>query len=152
MLAPANAGMDNKNEILLESNLLNLKILAVVIVIPALLTPGISASIWNKPIIKIFFKFKLVVIFLSNLLLSAKYKAIPKIKVVHAIILISLSICIISVTYIMYPKMIKGTEPNIIKPKSFWLFLMSSKSFLKKTIIANKDPRWRLISIKRELD
>ena len=45
ILAPINAGMDNKNEILLESNLLNLKILAAVIVIPALLTPGISANI-----------------------------------------------------------------------------------------------------------
>ena len=37
--------VDNKKEILLESNLLNLKILAAVIVIPALLTPGINASV-----------------------------------------------------------------------------------------------------------
>ena len=44
-LAPVKAGIANKKEILLESNLLNLKILAAVIVIPALLTPGINASI-----------------------------------------------------------------------------------------------------------
>ena len=35
----------NKNEILLASVRLNLKILAAVMVIPALLTPGINASI-----------------------------------------------------------------------------------------------------------
>jgi hypothetical protein len=44
-LAPAKAGIDNKNEILLESTLLNFKNLAAVIVIPALLTPGIKARI-----------------------------------------------------------------------------------------------------------
>ena len=44
-LAPAIAGIASKKEILLESNLLNLKSLAAVIVIPALLTPGIKASI-----------------------------------------------------------------------------------------------------------
>jgi hypothetical protein len=44
-LAPINAGIDNKKEILLESNLLNFKILAAVIVIPARLTPGIKARI-----------------------------------------------------------------------------------------------------------
>ena len=49
-LAPAKAGIANKKEILLESNLLNLKIRAAVIVIPALLTPGINESIWNRPI------------------------------------------------------------------------------------------------------
>ena len=42
----------------------------------------------NKQIVD--FKFKLDDMFLSNLLLSAKYKRIPKIKVVHAIILMSL--------------------------------------------------------------
>ena len=44
-LAPAKAGIASKKEILLESNLLNLKSLAAVIVIPALLTPGIKARI-----------------------------------------------------------------------------------------------------------
>ena len=52
-LAPAIAGIARKKEILLESNLLNLKILAAVMTIPALLTPGIKASIWNSPINKI---------------------------------------------------------------------------------------------------
>ena len=44
-LAPVRAGIDNKKEILLASTLLNLRNLAAVIVIPALLTPGIKASI-----------------------------------------------------------------------------------------------------------
>jgi hypothetical protein len=44
-LAPLSAGIASKNEILLESTLLNFKILAAVIVIPALLTPGISENI-----------------------------------------------------------------------------------------------------------
>ena len=44
-LAPAKAGIDSKKEILLESILLKLKNLAAVIVIPALLTPGINANI-----------------------------------------------------------------------------------------------------------
>ncbi len=44
-LAPVNAGIDNKKEILLASTLLNLRNLAAVIVMPALLTHGIKASI-----------------------------------------------------------------------------------------------------------
>ena len=44
-LAPDRAGIDNKKAILVESTLLNFKILAAVIVMPALLTPGIKASI-----------------------------------------------------------------------------------------------------------
>jgi hypothetical protein len=44
-LAPASAGIESKNDILLESNLLNFKILAAVIVMPARLTPGTSESI-----------------------------------------------------------------------------------------------------------
>ena len=39
------AGIDSKNEILPESTLLNFKNLVAVIVIPALLTPGIKARI-----------------------------------------------------------------------------------------------------------
>ena len=43
-------GIDNKNEIFVESTLLNFKNLAAVIAIPDLLTPGIKERIWNKPI------------------------------------------------------------------------------------------------------
>ena len=46
----ARVGIDNKKEILAESNLLNFKILAAVIEIPDLLTPGIKEKIWNSPI------------------------------------------------------------------------------------------------------
>ena len=52
-LAPAKAGIDSKKEILLESTLLNFKILAAVIVIPALLTPGIKDKICIIPINRI---------------------------------------------------------------------------------------------------
>ena len=44
-LAPAKEGIESKNEILPESTLLKFKNLAAVIVMPALLTPGIKASI-----------------------------------------------------------------------------------------------------------
>ena len=44
-LAPAKAGIDKKKAILLDSTLLKPKNLAAVNVIPALLTPGISAKI-----------------------------------------------------------------------------------------------------------
>ncbi len=42
-LAPIKAGIDNKKDILVESTLLKFKNRAAVIVIPALLTPGIRA-------------------------------------------------------------------------------------------------------------
>ncbi len=48
--------------------------------------------------------------------------------------------------------MISGIEPTIIRLKIFLLFLRSNKSFLKKNIIANKDPKCKLISINKELD
>ena len=48
--------------------------------------------------------------------------------------------------------MISGIEPTIIKLNNFWLFFRLNKSFLKKYMIANKDPRWRLISINNEPD
>ena len=41
---PASAGIDNKNDIFAESSLLKFNILAAVIIIPDLLTPGISAN------------------------------------------------------------------------------------------------------------
>ena len=62
-LAPVKAGIDNKNEILPDSNLLNFKNLAAVKVMPARLTPGINARIWNVPINIISLKFKSAEIF-----------------------------------------------------------------------------------------
>ena len=89
-LAPLSAGIESKKDILLESTLLNFRILAAVMVIPALLTPGTSDKIWKKPMKIIVWIFKLVEIFLSNLFLSAMYKTIANIRVVHAITFISL--------------------------------------------------------------
>ena len=43
-------GIDNKKDILAESNLLKFKNLAAVIEIPDLLTPGTNESIWKTPI------------------------------------------------------------------------------------------------------
>ena len=84
-LAPAKAGIDNKKEILPESTLLNFKNLAAVKVIPARLTPGINAKIWNKPINIIDLKPKFVDIFFSVLAWSEKNKIIPKNKDVNAV-------------------------------------------------------------------
>ena len=56
------------------------------------------------------------------------------------------------VEYKIYPTTINGTDPTIIRLKSLLLFLTSNKSILKKQIIANKEPRCRLISINNELD
>ena len=50
METAANVGIDNKNDILAESYLLNFNTLAPVIAIPDLLTPGINDNIWKKPI------------------------------------------------------------------------------------------------------
>ena len=56
------------------------------------------------------------------------------------------------VEYKIYPTMINGIDPIIMRPNNLLLFLISNKSFLKKKIIANSDPKWRLISINKELD
>ena len=56
------------------------------------------------------------------------------------------------VEYKIYPTIINGIDPTIIRLKSLLLFFTSNKSFLKKYMIANKDPRWRLISINNEPD
>ena len=56
------------------------------------------------------------------------------------------------VEYKIYPTTINGIDPTMIRLKSLLLFLISNKSFLKKKIIVNKEPRWRLISINNELD
>ena len=130
-LAPANAGIDNKKEILLESILLKFKNLAAVIVIPALLTPGIRANIWNRPIIKIDLKFRSVAIFLSVFLWSAKKSINPKNKVVDAITFVFLKRWINSVVYKIYPNDIRGKEPIIIKLNNFLLFFRLKRSFLK---------------------
>ena len=130
-LAPANAGIDNKKEILLESILLKFKNLAAVIVIPALLTPGIRANIWNRPIIKIDLKFRSVTIFFSIFLWSAKKSINPKNKVVEAITFVFLKRWINSVEYKIYPNNIRGKEPIIIKLNNLLLFLRSNNSFLK---------------------
>ena len=52
ILTAPKIGIDKRKEILPESNLSNLRILAAVIAIPDLLTPGIKDKIWNAPIIK----------------------------------------------------------------------------------------------------
>ncbi len=130
-LAPANAGRDNKKEILLESILLKFKNLAAVIVIPALLTPGIRANIWNRPIIKIDLKFRSMAIFFSVFLWSAKKSINPKNIVVEAITFVFLKRWINSVVYKIYPNDIRGKEPIIIKLNNFPLFLRLNRSFLK---------------------
>ena len=130
-LAPAKAGIDNKKEILLESILLKFKNLAAVIVIPALLTPGINANIWNKPINKTDLIFKSVEIFRSVFLWSTKKSMNAKNNVVDAIIFVFLKRLISSVVYKIYPNIIKGKEPIIIKLNNLLLFLRSNNSFLK---------------------
>ena len=83
-------GIESKNAILAASTLLNFNILAAVMAIPDLLTPGTNEKIC-KILIKITdFNFKSALIFFSNLNLSLKKSNKPKIIVVHAIILISL--------------------------------------------------------------
>ena len=71
--------MDKKNEILAESNLLKPKNLPEVIVMPDLLTPGINASTWNKPIIIADLLVNSVSIFFVFFDLSLTYNKIPNI-------------------------------------------------------------------------
>ena len=47
--------------------------------------------------------------------------------------------------------MISGIEPIIMSFKNFLLCLRLNKSFLKKNIIASKEPKCKLISINNEL-
>ena len=68
----AKVGIDNKNDILAESYLLNFNTLAPVIAIPDLLTPGINDKIWSKPIKTADFNVKFELIFLLMLNLSLK--------------------------------------------------------------------------------
>ena len=59
-------GIDIRNEIFAAETLLNFNILAAVIAIPDLLTPGIKANICKIPIIIADFKLKFFSISLSN--------------------------------------------------------------------------------------
>ena len=51
----------------------------------------------------------------------------------------------------MNPNMISGIEPIMISFNNFWLCLRLNKSFLKKNIIAIKEPKCKLMSINSEL-
>ena len=68
----ANVGIDNKNDILAESYLLNFNILAPVIAIPDLLTPGINDKVCRKPIkiTDFIVKFELILFVTSDLSLK----------------------------------------------------------------------------------
>ena len=83
-------GIESKNAILAASTLLNFNILAAVMAIPDLLTPGTNEKICKILMKNTDFNLKSVLIFFSNLNLSLKKSNKPKIIVVHAIILISL--------------------------------------------------------------
>ena len=83
-------GIESKNAILAASTLLNFNILAAVMAIPDLLTPGTNEKICKILIKNTDLNLKSVLIFFSNLNLSLKKSNKPKIIVVHAIILISL--------------------------------------------------------------
>ena len=68
----AKVGIDNKNDILTESYLLNFNALAPVIAIPDLLTPGTNDKICRDPIKTADFNVKFELIFLLMLDLSLK--------------------------------------------------------------------------------
>ena len=86
----AKVGIDNKNDILPESYLLNFNALAAVIEMPDLLTPGTNDKICRKPIKNADFnvKFELILFLMSDL--SLKKSNIPKINVVQPITLMFL--------------------------------------------------------------
>ena len=128
---PASVGIDNKKEILAASTLLKFKILAAVIVIPDLLTPGIKDKIWKKPINKADFNVKSLSKFFFNLNLSQKCKIIPKINVVHAIILIFLISSIILVCTSKNPNNKTGVDEIKILKKSSLFKKKLAISFLK---------------------
>ena len=68
----AKVGIDNRNDILAESYLLNFNTLAPVIAIPDLLTPGTNDKICRKPIKTADFnvKFELILFLMSDLSLK----------------------------------------------------------------------------------
>ena len=86
MLAAAKVGIDKKNEIFAESYLLKPNNLPEEIVIPDLLTPGISANTWNKPMIIADLLENSLSIFFVSLILSLRYNNIPKTRLIHPMI------------------------------------------------------------------
>ena len=98
---------------------------------PDLLTPGITAKAWNKPIIITFFKLRSKSIFFLIVCLSAKKRSNPKSKVVHAITSIDLNFSIIPVECKIKPTKIRGIDPNNIKTAKDLFSNMFIKSFLK---------------------
>ena len=86
----ASIGIDTKKEILAASTRLYSNILAAVIAIPDLLTPGINEKICKIPIKKTDFKLKLFSIFFFNLNLSLIKSNIQNTSVVQAIVFIFL--------------------------------------------------------------
>ena len=124
-------GRDNRNDIFEESNLLKFKILAAVMVIPDLLTPGIKDKIWKVPINIADLKLKLLSIFLPRSRLSLKYSSIPNIKVVHAITFMFLKFTIKSVSTKKKPTNITGIEEIKIFKKRILFFIKSNISLLK---------------------
>ena len=121
-------GRDNRNDIFAESNLLKFKILAAVMVIPDLLTPGIKDKIWKVPINIADLKLKLLSIFLLKSRLSLKYSSIPNIKVVHAITFMFLKFSIKLVSTKKKPINITGIEEIMIFTKRILFFTKSKIS------------------------
>ena len=147
----AKVGIDNKNDILAESYLLNFNALAPVIEIPDLLTPGTNDKIWRKPITIADFnvKFKLILFLMSDL--SLKKSNIPKINVVQPITLIFLISSIKLNLINKYPAIITGKEPIKIFKNKFLFWTKLNISFLKKTITAKNEPICKLTSISKFL-
>ena len=79
-------GIDNKKDIFAASTLLKFNNLAALIVIPDLLTPGISERIWNNPIIIAVLYVKFFLMSFSRPNLSLINSKIPNKIVVQAII------------------------------------------------------------------
>ena len=97
-----------------------------------------------------FFKFKSLLRFLFSAFLSAKKRIIPKINVVHAIILRSLKIFIKPNLKKIKPKIIKGIDPKKIKFSKYLFLKTFLRSFQKYIRIANNDPKCRLTSTSNE--
>ena len=110
-------GIESKNAILAASTLLNFNILAAVMAIPDLLTPGTNEKICKILMKNTDFNLKSVLIFFSNLNLSLKNSNKPKIIVVHAIILKSLISYKYPVFAKIYPIIITGSDASKILKK-----------------------------------
>ena len=86
VIAASITGIDNSKEYLEASYRLKPINKPAVIIIPDLLVPGIRAKIWNNPMMKASFKFKLLINFLILRFVSAIPSKIPKPRVDHPII------------------------------------------------------------------